>query len=211
MTTTDSITALQWRYAVKTFDVDKKINKEDLMTILESGRLAPSSFGIEPWKFLVVNNSEIRAQLRAAAYDQTKVTDASHLIVITRRTDAAALPTELVQRAATAQGTSVEALAGLQQMVEGSMARMDTVGVESWLKAQTYIPLGIMIQTASLLSIDNCPMEGFDTAKVNEILGLDQQHLSAVSMLALGYRGEDAFATLPKTRRAHTEVVQEIN
>jgi nitroreductase len=209
--TTTSITALQWRYAVKTFDSSKKISTEDLATILESGRLAPSSFGIEPWKFIVVNNPEVRAQLRAAAYDQTKVTDASHLIVIARRTDAAALPAELVERAARTQGTSVEALAGLQQMVEGSMARMDAAGVASWLKAQTYIPLGIMIQTASLLGIDNCPMEGFDTAKVNEILGLDQHHLSAVTMLAVGYRGDDAFAALPKTRRTHEEVVQEVN
>jgi len=82
------IKALLWRYAVKNFDTVKKISDEDLHAILESGRLAPSSVGIEPWKFIVVNNTQLRVKIRAVAYDQPKVTDASHLIVIARRTDA---------------------------------------------------------------------------------------------------------------------------
>ena len=95
MKSADILEALNWRYAVKTFDTNKKVSAEDLATILESARLAPSSIGIEPWKFLVVNNPELRAQLRAAGYDQTKITDASHLVVITARTDANNLPEEL--------------------------------------------------------------------------------------------------------------------
>ncbi|NCN41420.1 NAD(P)H-dependent oxidoreductase, partial [bacterium] len=74
--------ALNWRYATKEFDTQKKVSDDDLKTILESARLAPSSFGIEPWKFLVVTNPELREKIRKVSYDQSKVTDASHLIIL---------------------------------------------------------------------------------------------------------------------------------
>src|SRR6266702_3577856 len=94
------ISALLGRYAVKTFDKSRKISNEDLKTILESGRLSPSSLGIEPWKFILVENKSIREKIRAASHDQTKITDASHLIVITYRTDTENLVSELIERTA---------------------------------------------------------------------------------------------------------------
>src|SRR4051812_16590220 len=100
--------ALNWRYAVKTFDASKKVAEEDVQTILESGRLAPSSIGLEPWKFIVVKNDELRKKIRAVGYDQSKITDASHLVIVAHRTDGAALPGELIARTAQAQGKSVE-------------------------------------------------------------------------------------------------------
>jgi len=148
----------------------------------------------------VVKNSEIRAQLRAAAYDQAKVTDASDLIIIAHRTDPETVAHELVERTATAQGKTTEELAGLKGMVDGAVARNTPEQNNAWFKNQTYIPLGMMIETASLLGIDNGPMEGFDRTKVDEILGLTAQNLTASTMLALGYRAEDAW---PKTRRAY--------
>lgn len=195
--------ALNWRYAVKTFDSAKKVSDADLQTILESGRLAPSTIGLEPWKFIVVNDPAVRAQLRAVGYDQTKITEASHLVVITYRTDAENLPTELVARTAKAQGKTVEDLAGLKQMADGAVQGTS-------LKAQAYIPLGMMVETAALIGIDTGPMEGFDPAKVDEILGLKEKNLASTSMLAIGYRGDDAYAALPKTRRAYDEVVEVI-
>ncbi len=212
MTNTDILAALQWRYGVKTFDTEKKVSEEDLATILESARLAPSSFGIEPWKFIVVNNPELRQKIRAAGYDQTKITDASHLIVIADRTDAEALTGELVDRTAKAQGKAPEDFAMLQNMVSGAIAsKPEGMARDAFLTAQTYIPLGMMIETAALLGVDAGPMEGFDPVQVTSILGLEDKHLRAVTMLALGYRGDDAFAALPKTRRAHDEVIEVMN
>ena len=204
--------ALQWRYATKTFDPAKKVSEENMKTILESGRLAPSSVGLEPWKFIVVNNPEIRAKLRAAAYDQTKVTDASHIVVIANRTDGQNLTAELIKRVAKTQGKTEAELAGLRGMAEGTIgARPDASALNAWLSAQTYIPLGIMMETAALLGVDSCPMEGFDPKKINEILGLPGKNLSVSTMLAIGYRGNDDFAKLPKTRRSFEEVVEVID
>ncbi len=200
--------ALQWRYAVKTYNAEKKVSDADLKTILESGRLAPSSYGVEPWKFISVKNPDIRAKLRAAGYNQSQITDASDLIVITYRTDVDALPKETIERTALAQGKSTEELAGYEQMIAGSITAKGSDGNKhSWVKAQTYIALGIMLETAALLEIDATPMEGFDPAQVDEILGLRDKHLASATILAIGYRGDDAYAAAPKTRRAFDDVV----
>ncbi len=206
----DILNALQWRYAAKVFDSSKKVSEEDLHTILEAGRLAPSSVGLEPWKFIVVKNETLRKTLREAAYDQPKVTDAAYIIVIAHRTDAQNLTPELIQRTAKTQAKAESDLEGLKGMADGSIKGRsqseDTL--QSWLAAQSYIPLGIMIQTAALLGIDSGPMEGFHPGQVDDILGLKSQHLHATTMLALGHRGDDHHATLPKTRRSFEEVVE---
>ncbi|MBI4433402.1 NAD(P)H-dependent oxidoreductase [Candidatus Uhrbacteria bacterium] len=203
------LAALQWRYAVKIFDPTRRVASEDLHTILESGRLAPSSYGVEPWKFLVIENQELRRQLRAVAYDQPKVTDAAHLIVIARRTDVRArIAAELAERTARAQGRPPEALAGLQQMVDEDITRRSNAEVDAWARAQTYLPLGIMVMTAALLGVDAGPMEGFTLEKVDAILHLSERHLAATTMLALGYRGDDPAAERPKVRRTFAEAVE---
>lgn len=198
------IEALKKRYAVKTFDKNKKVSEEDLKTILESGRLAPSSLGIEPWKFLVVENEQLREKLRIASRDQTKVTDASHIIVVAYRTDAKQLVSELIERTAKIRKQNEEELAPLKKRYENMMEKIEML----WIKSQTYIPLGIMVETASLLGIDNCPMEGFDRAQVDSILGLSEKNLSVATILAIGYRGDDAYAKLAKVRRDYDEVVE---
>ena len=201
--------AMRWRYAVKIFDANKPVREEDLRTILESGRLAPSAFGVEPWQFVVVENPEIRARLRTASYDQPKVTDAAHLIVIARRTDAREhIANELVERTAATQGVGTETLDGLRGMVEGSVSRMSDADLDAWVRSQTYIPLGVMVETAALLGVDAGPMEGFDPAAVDEILGLSALHLKSTTMLALGYRGNDPAADRPKVRRPFEEAVR---
>lgn len=202
------IDALTWRRAFRSFDPTKKVSDENIKTILESANLSPSSYGFEAWKFIVVTNPEIRTQLRAAGYDQPKITDASHLVVITRRTDTENLSMELIARSAVSQNKNVEDLASFKQMADGAMAGKESgVTRDAWLSSQTYIALGIMIETASLLGVDNGPMEGFDPAKVNEILGLSAKNLSAVTMLALGYRN-NAEPLTPKVRRNYNDVVE---
>jgi nitroreductase len=203
--------ALTWRRAVKAFDTTKKVSDADLATILEAGRLAPSSIGIEAWKFIVVTDPEVRAKLREAAYGQPQVTDASHLIVITRRTDAENIAPELVARTAKAQGKEVSDLEGLSKMATGGIMGIPEGAVrDGWLAGQTYIPLGMMMTAASMLGVDNAAMGGFVNAKVDEILGLPEKHLASVSFMVLGYRGDDAYSKMPKVRRTIDEVVERV-
>ena len=202
--------ALNWRYATKVFDTSKKVSDEDIHTILESARLSPSSNGVEMWKFIIVENAEIRAKLQAVGYDQSKITEASHLIVIAYRTDAIEnLSKERIERVAKIQNQNIDELASYRTSLDNAVAKKVQNGtLEAWIKAQAYIPLGIMVETASLLNIDNGPMEGFQPDKVDEILNLKNENLKSVTMLALGYRGEDAFSKKPKVRRTFDEVVK---
>jgi nitroreductase len=202
------INALNWRYAVRVFDPSKKVSDEDITTILNSGRLAPSSIGLEPWKFIVVENQDLRLKMKDASFGQVKVTDASHIIVIARRTDYDKLSPELVSRAMKIQNKTKEDLEGLKNMADGAIFKKEGNGIESWITAQTYIPLGMMIQTAALLNVDTGPMEGFDPQKIDEILGLKSKNLTVSTILAVGYRGDDKYATLPKIRRDFDEVVE---
>jgi nitroreductase len=204
------INALKWRYAVKIFNPNKKVSEDNINTILESARLSPSSNGIEMWKFLVIQNPGLRARLREASFDQPKVTDASHLVVITYRTDVALNATkERIERTAKTQNQNPSELDALKNMLDGSIAQKEKDGtLEAWVKAQAYIPLGIMIETAALLEVDGGPMEGFSSEKVDEILNLKEKNLKSVTMLALGYRGDDPVAKYPKTRRDFKDVIE---
>lgn len=204
------IEALNWRFATKVFDPTKKVSDEDMHTILESARLSPSSAGLEMWKFLVILDPEIRKELREKAGNQPKITDASHLVVITYRTDVAEnITRERLERTAKIQNQKIEELGGLKQLAEGSIgARLTSGDLVAWTKAQAYIPLGIMVETASLLRIDNGPMEGFIPERVDEILNLKEKNLASVTMIAFGYRGDDPMAKLPKVRREFDEVIE---
>ena len=202
--------ALNWRYAVKAYDKDKQVSKEDFETILEAGRLSPSSFGIEAWKFLVIENPALREQIKGAAWGQPQVTDASHLVVVTRRTDVRAnIMRELVERTAKAQGVEVESLAAMKQMLDGSVAARTDEQLDAWASAQAHIALGIMVETAALLNVDASSMGGFNPAQVDEILGLKEKNLASVVLFAVGYRSaDDAQAMRPKVRRTNEEVIE---
>jgi nitroreductase len=206
----DIIKALNWRYATKVFDPSKIVSEEDLYTILESARLSPSSIGAEMWKFIVVTNKKIREKLRDAGYNQPQITDASHLIVLTHRTDIVEnLTKEKIERTAKIQNTSESNLEGLKSFLENSVTQKIQGGnLESWIRSQVYIPLGMMIETAALLEIDSCPMEGFEQDKFDEILELKEKNLKSITMLPVGYRGDDSASKRPKVRRDFNDVVE---
>ncbi|MEI6842977.1 MAG: NAD(P)H-dependent oxidoreductase [bacterium] len=213
MNTKENITqALGWRYAVQVFDPTKKVSEDDVKTILESARLSPSSYGIEAWKFIVVENPEVRVKLKEVGYGQPKITDASHLVVLTYRTDVVEnIVRERLERTAKIQNVRIEDLEGLKHSVEGAVTGVNAKGMlEAWVRSQTYIALGIMMETASLMGIDNAPMEGFQNEKVDEVLGLKVKNLKSATMLALGYRGDDPAGKRPKVRREFDEVVEYI-
>jgi nitroreductase len=200
--------ALQWRYATQVFDTTKSVDHETLHAILQSAVLSPSSFGIEPWKFIVVENPEVRAKLREVGFGQPKITDAPHLVVIAYRTDLKEnISRERIERTAKIHKQHHSVFDGLKQMIDMSVNNKSEAELETWAKAQAYIPLGMMIETAALLGVDSGPMEGFNANAVDEILGLKEKHLHATSMIALGYRAEDSAAQRPKVRRDFDEVV----
>ena len=203
------IDALKWRYATKIFDKDKKISEEDLNTILESARLSPSSVGLEAWKFIVVENKDLREKIKLASYNQPKITDASHLVVIATRTDHENISSELIGRAMKIQNKIEEELSGLKQMADNFISsKVGMNKINEWFQAQSYIPLGIMMETAALLGVDTCPMEGFDPNKVDELLDLKSKNLTSTTILTLGYRGEDPYSQLAKIRRNFGDVVE---
>ena len=198
--------ALNWRYAVKIFDKNKKIADEELNTVLESGRLSPSSLGLEPWKFFVIND----IKTREAIYEyskQPKILDASHLIVLTYKTNLQEIIKERLERTAKIQNQKIEELDKYKLFLEDATKNKTEIELDSWLRSQTYIPLGIMTLTATLLGIDNCPMEGFQNEKIDEILNLKDKNLKSVTMLALGKRGEDDYALKPKIRKNFEEAI----
>ncbi len=202
------ITALKWRYAVQKFDPNMPVARQDVETILEAARLAPSSFGTEPWQFIVVDNEDIRQKLYDEASPQAKVIDAPYFVVIaSRKGKKELIADERVERTAKITGAPKDTLQGLHSTVAGFVGSLSDSGFTTWAENQTYIALGMMVETAALLGIDSGPMTGFDHDKFDEILGLSQKNLRSVSAIAFGYRGDDPAAERPKVRRDSDEVI----
>ncbi len=199
--------ALKWRYATKQFDTEKKLSAEQLSTLKEALRLAPSSFGLQPWHFIVVENAELRTKLRAAGYDQPQITDASHLVVLaTEKNVDAALVKKYMESIAAAKGITLTDLAGFDGMLNGAIAAKGEEGARDWAARQVYIALGVLLTAAALEGIDAAPMEGFDPKAADEILGLEERNLSSRAIVALGFRGADAAALAPKVRFSEAEI-----
>ncbi|MEM9156929.1 MAG: NAD(P)H-dependent oxidoreductase [Cyanobacteria bacterium J06642_2] len=200
---------LQWRYAVKQFDPTKVISDDLWQTLEQTLLLAPSSFGLQPWKFIVVRDPDVRQQLVEASWGQTQVVEASHLVVL-------AIPTEVdstdvdrfVQRMADVRQTPAEKLQGYGNMVKGFLQNPPfPVTMKEWATRQVYIALGQLMTSAAMLGIDTCPMEGFIPAKYDEILGLTERGLTAVVVCPAGYRADgDKYATMAKVRYPHEDV-----
>ncbi|MDB4984485.1 MAG: yfkO [Patescibacteria group bacterium] len=193
---------MSWRYAVKKYDTEKKLTSEQLNLAKESLRLSPSSTGVEAWKFIHVTNPETRAKLREAAYGQSPITDASDLFILAphKTIDGAFVDTKM-NDIATLREMPVENLKGYSDMLNGVIAAHGE-NLSHWLAHQVYIALGVAIANLAANQIDATPMEGFDSQKFDEILGLSELGLHAQVILAIGFRADDdQHATLPKYRR----------
>lgn len=209
---TNILDAFAWRYATKTFDPDKKLSTEQLDVLLESLRLSPSSFGLQPWCFIVVTNPEIRARLRVAGFDQKQITDAAHLIVFAAAKDIDdALIDRYIQSIADIRGVSVASLQGRRVMITEWIKQKNAQERQEWAIQQVYIALGVLIAAAALEGIDVCPMGGFDLKKFDEILGLDALNLVSCVIAAVGFRSEkDEYAHAKKVRFSKEQVIKEI-
>ena len=203
---------LNWRYAAKAYDKSKKVSGSDLKLLEEAMLLAPSSFGIQPYKILVISDPALRERLGPAAYNQPAVTEASHLIVFAYKKTLTVEDIDgFVGRIAEVRGQTRESLAGLEEAVQGAVKRsIDGGNIETWNSRQAYIALGFLLETAAILDIDATPMEGFDPKQFDEILGLTDY--SSVAIAAIGYRDADNdwLAKLPKVRKPKSELIERL-
>lgn len=207
------ISQLNWRYATKQFDPARKISAQDWAALEEALVLTPSSIGLQPWAFLVIDDPAVRAKLLLASYGQPQVVDASHLIVFATKTNYSEMDVDAhIRQAAKVRGVGVEALDGLRTMALHSVVQgMDETARRNWATNQTYIALGNLVTSAALLGIDAAPMEGFERHRYDDILGLKVRGLTASVIAAVGYRGaSDKYATAPKVRFPREEIVQHV-
>ncbi|MDJ0695085.1 NAD(P)H-dependent oxidoreductase [Mastigocoleus sp. MO_188.B34] len=205
---------LNWRYATKKFDPSKKIPEAVWKVLEQSLVLAPSSFGLQPWKFIVVRNPQIREQLLEHSWGQKQVVEASHLVVFAIKKDLNESDVDrYVQRMSEVQQVPVENLQKFANVVKGFMKQPPyPLDINDWSTRQTYIALGQYMTCAAMLGIDTCPMEGFVPDKYDEVLGLPAQGYKAVVVCPAGYRAaDDKYATNPKVRYPTEYVVDYID
>ncbi len=204
--------ALKWRYATKKFDPTRRIPADVWETLEHSLALTPSSFGLQPWQFLVVETPELREKLRAASWGQGQVTDASHLVVFTARTDLGEEDvSKWMDRLSEVQSTPSEALAPLRSVINGFIQPMSPEARRAWNTRQVYIALGQFMAAAALLGIDTCPLEGINPAGYDKVLGLEGSGFATAVGCAVGYRAaDDRHASLPKARFAHEAVIRHL-
>jgi nitroreductase len=203
--------ALEWRHAVKRFDEGRKIGEEDWVRLKQSLRLAPSSFGLQPWHFIVVQNKALRAELSKATWDQPQVLECSHYVVLTslKTVDLARID-HYVGRAADQWDTSIESLAPYREVMVNSLVKGPrSVGIAEWARRQVYIAMGFLLLGAAELGLDACPMEGLDHKAYDGILGLETGPWSTVATVALGYRAmSDTYQMRQKVRFPESEVFE---
>jgi len=210
MNSEDLLKALEWRYATKVFDPAKKIPADIWQTLERALVLTPTSYGLQPYKFLIISDPAKRAELLPHSWGQKQVVDCSHFVVFAGRKGYDAKDLEhFVERTAAVRGVSKESLKGYADIIAGSVEKARQGGyLDSWLARQAYIALGLFMTSAALLGIDVCPMEGLDPAQFDAILGLPALGYTALCAGAAGYRApDDKYAAAPKVRFRAEEVI----
>lgn len=199
---------LNWRYATKKFDSTKKISADKLQNILDAAQLAPSSYGLQPYRVLIVEDAAIRAQLSEVAYGQPQITNASQLIVFAAETNInEAFGKKYMDNVAATRNIPREALAGFEGVVLGAINARTPEQLVVWAQKQAYIGLGVLVTAAAEQDVDICPMEGFDPAGFDKVLGLAEKGLTATVIATIGYRAEDdATSHAAKVRRPASEL-----
>ncbi len=197
-----------WRYATKKFDTTKKVSEKDLATLKESIRLSASSFGLQPYKVILVENPELRAKLQSASWGQAQIVEASHLVVFANITNFGEQHVdEYFDNLTTTREIQMEAVQGYKDFVKNFINTLPVDVKNVWTSKQTYIALGNLLNAAAELKIDVTPMEGFEPQKYNEILGLDELGLNASLVATIGYRHEeDGLQHLKKVRKSEKEL-----
>ena len=205
------VDSYNWRYAVKKFDSSKRIDSGTWAAIEKSLVLTPSSFGLQPWKFVVISSPENKAKLPAISWNQTQPGDCSHMVVFAARKalDEAYLDAFLASTAKQ-RNVPVESLVGYRKVILGFL--QGTAGRHLvWSSNQAYIALGQLLASAAMLGVDACPMEGILAAEYDKLLGLEGGDYTTVVGCALGFRHpDDHYAALPKVRFDASDMISHL-
>lgn len=205
--------AMRWRYATKKFDPDKPVDEDTVTQLLKATNLSATSYGLQPFKFVVVKNRQLQDQLVASSYGQRQVADASHVIVIATRTDVDAdYVKQYIDMVESERSLEPGTMDEYKSTMTGRVNGMSAEAMQQWAANQAYIALGTTLAACAMLKIDSCPMEGFVANEYNEILGLREQNLNAVIVVPIGYRAEDDIdQNIKKVRRPLAEMVVRIS
>ncbi|MDD5406392.1 MAG: NAD(P)H-dependent oxidoreductase [Sulfurovaceae bacterium] len=193
---------LHFRHACKLFDNDKKISKENLNFILESARLAPSSFGMEHWRFIVIKNQELKKILKPFCWDQAQITTCDALIAIVAKHKLVSTPSYYEAMFAR-KGIDADATQAYIKKYANYIHVLPSI--KAWSEKQCYIAASNIMNYSAMIGIDSCPIEGFERENVEKVLGIDDSKESMPLFVALGYRTN---LQTPKHRLPLDEIVE---
>lgn len=201
---------LKWRYATKKFDSSKKISSENLEKLKEAIQLSVSSYGLQLYKVIIVENTSLREKLKPVSWGQEQITEASHLVVFCNYTNVKDKHVDdFLNMTAKTQNIDVKYLSEYGDFMKGKINEMTKSESFNWTTRQTYLALGNLLNACAELKIDSCPMEGFEPEKYNDILGLSEQGLNAAVIATIGYRSnEDHSQNRPKVRKSLNELFE---
>lgn len=208
LTPSELLEKLNWRYAVKQFDPQRCIPNEAWQAIERGLILSPSSFGLQPWRFIVITDKELKRQLPPISWHQTQPLECSHMVVLAaRRSLDAEYVEHFLKSVADTRGVSLDSLSGYRHVIMKSVEQPEAAQLH-WNARQVYIALGQLMTAAAMVGVDSCPMEGLDMAAYDRLLGLDNSPYTTVVGCALGYRSSnDKYSTAAKVRFPAHEVI----
>lgn len=203
------IEKLQWRYATKKFDSNKKLSEEQVNILKEAFNLTATSYGLQPLKMLVIGDQEVKETLVPASMNQPQVKDASHLLVFCIEST---ISSEYIKghfnRVEATRNTDRKILDDYEDFLIDSFSKKEESEIRNWMTKQAYLAMGNLLTVCAVEGIDSCPMEGFEPEKYDELLQLKEKGLQSVLAMPVGYRAEDdMFAGMKKVRRGVDEVV----
>jgi len=205
----NTLQSLQWRYATKQFDPTRKLSAEQLQQLIDALILTPSSFGLQPWKFVIIEDQSLKEELMGHSWGQPQIAACSHLIVLCRRDgmDEVYVDANLAVTAARRE-IDEESLTTYKEMIMGFLGSRTPEQIAEWMSRQVYIALGNLMTTAATLEIDACPIEGFTPAEYDRVLDLEKEGLRSVLVCPVGYRStDDKYADGKKIRFTEQELI----
>jgi len=197
------IKALEWRYATKMFDSSKRLSQQQVNDLKRVTQLSASSYGLQPYKVLIISDKSIKEKLKPASYGQGQIVDSSHLFLFCamkgfNKKDV----NQFIDLNVEISHVSKASLKNLQEMMDMKMDSMDEEENLLWATKQAYIALGNLLTAAAVMGIDTCPIEGFIPQQYSDILGLNKMNLEPLVLAAIGYRSEkDKYQFIPKVRK----------
>ena len=208
----DIIDYYKWRYATKKFSPEKKIPISDIEIIKESIRLAPTSYGLQLFKVIIIEIQLKKEALRKLSYNQSQFPDASHLFIFCNSTKVFEKDIDLyIENKSISQEKSLEENKGYGDFLKKTLLNKSSEEISEWTKNQIYIALAHLMTACASLKIDSCPIEGFDTSKYNEFLDINKKSLSAGVVAAIGYRSESDNSQYDKKVRKSIKDIFEVD